>query len=128
MFLLAPAALMPRALVRFLLRRIIDATLSDKNGQLYLVLLDLSKAFDCIKHSALLAALNLAKPGRVSMDVLLLPMATMSPKAEQLFESRLETANSGIPLLKADSLLQCFIFHTRMYHGASFICSSRIQC
>ena len=42
----------------FLARRIIDATLEDRDGQLYLLLLDWSKAFDRIKTSSLLLALQ----------------------------------------------------------------------
>ena len=42
----------------FLARRIVDATLEDRAASLYMVLLDWSKAFDRIKHDALLQALS----------------------------------------------------------------------
>ena len=42
----------------FLTRRMIEATLDDKDGSLYIVLLDWSKAFDRIAHEPLLAALR----------------------------------------------------------------------
>ena len=42
----------------FIARRVIDAALDDKNGVLYMVLLDWSKAFDRIKHTALVIALR----------------------------------------------------------------------
>ena len=42
----------------YLVRRLIDAAIDDREGSLYLVLLDWSKAFDRIKQDALLTALR----------------------------------------------------------------------
>ena len=41
----------------FVARRVNDATLDDRDGVLYMVSLDWSKAFDRIKHGALIQAL-----------------------------------------------------------------------
>jgi hypothetical protein len=42
----------------FAARRMIDATIDDKDGVLYMVMLDWSKAFDRIRHDALITALG----------------------------------------------------------------------
>ena len=42
----------------FIVRRIIEATIDDRDASLYVVLLDWSKAFDRIKHDALMSALH----------------------------------------------------------------------
>ena len=42
----------------FVIRRIIDAAIDDQDASLYIVLLDWSKAFDRVKHDALLSALH----------------------------------------------------------------------